>query len=252
MIAFLAQAQSAFAALVVSFPGWDLGLAMPGGDYHQDPADAQRHAQSSGIAYSLAAFGWVCWMPPHAGLVWLGVLLIVCYVSDRKRYHGRCTWEGWLTMRFRLTVFCQSVLLPVSGSDLSPRAFSPPRFTHCHIHMIQHRIEGRRRTRASLSGHLRWRNPRRFTRVAAGLDSGQLRCEFARHLSPLRASQQGRDCEVTAVDKCTWDIRCEGRAPLTVQYEVYAFDTLGTGPFTGRSPRVLQWHQRLSKSRWAR
>ena len=38
-------------------------------------------------------------MPPMRGLVWLGVLLIVCYVSDRKRYH-ELHMEGWLTMRF--------------------------------------------------------------------------------------------------------------------------------------------------------
>lgn len=103
VIVFLAQALAAYGALIVSFLGGTLwGLAMPGGDYHQDPADAQRHAQWTGISYSLAAWVGVL-MPPHAGLVWLGVLLIVCYVSDRKRFH-ELHMEGWLTMRFRLTV----------------------------------------------------------------------------------------------------------------------------------------------------
>lgn len=49
--------------------------------------------------------------------------------------------------------------------------------------------------------------------------------EFARHLSPLSATQQGRQCEITAIDKCTWDIASQGSSVLTVQYEVYAFDT---------------------------
>ncbi len=49
--------------------------------------------------------------------------------------------------------------------------------------------------------------------------------EFARHLSPLSASQQGRSRAVTPIDKCTWEVQCQGSATLTVQYEVYAFDT---------------------------
>ncbi len=49
--------------------------------------------------------------------------------------------------------------------------------------------------------------------------------EFARHLSPLSASQGGTPCAVTQVDKSTWDITTSGRGALTVRYEVYAFDT---------------------------
>ena len=48
--------------------------------------------------------------------------------------------------------------------------------------------------------------------------------EFARNLSPLSAEQGGQARAVTAVDKSTWDIATEGRAALTVRYEVYAFD----------------------------
>ena len=49
--------------------------------------------------------------------------------------------------------------------------------------------------------------------------------EFARHLSPLAATQGSQACTVIQIDKCTWDVQCQGRGALVVQYEVYAFDT---------------------------
>ena len=49
--------------------------------------------------------------------------------------------------------------------------------------------------------------------------------EFARHLSRLRAAQGGRKCRVEQIDKCSWQVHCAGTKPLTVVYEVYAFDT---------------------------
>lgn len=49
--------------------------------------------------------------------------------------------------------------------------------------------------------------------------------EFARHLSPITATQGQRACTVEMVDKATWDISCEGKGALTIRYEVYAFDT---------------------------
>ncbi|MDE2077988.1 MAG: M61 family metallopeptidase [Burkholderiales bacterium] len=49
--------------------------------------------------------------------------------------------------------------------------------------------------------------------------------EFARHLSPIQATQSGKPCRVTAVDKSSWDVECTGQAALTLWYEVYAFDT---------------------------
>ncbi|MGQ0596576.1 M61 family metallopeptidase [Aquabacterium sp.] len=49
--------------------------------------------------------------------------------------------------------------------------------------------------------------------------------EFARHLSPLTARQGTRAIRVTPLDKSTWELDTQGSAALTVQYEVYAFDT---------------------------
>jgi predicted metalloprotease with PDZ domain len=49
--------------------------------------------------------------------------------------------------------------------------------------------------------------------------------EFARHLSPITARQGTRTCQVTPLDKATWEVDTKGSAALTVQYEVYAFDT---------------------------
>jgi hypothetical protein len=100
---FVVLALSSYAALIISFLGgipWGLvmwrsasGLAL---------ADAHRRALWTGIAYMLAA--WVALlMPPHAGLVVMGALLITCYLTDRKRY-PELGVAGWLTLRFRLTV----------------------------------------------------------------------------------------------------------------------------------------------------
>ena len=49
--------------------------------------------------------------------------------------------------------------------------------------------------------------------------------EFARHLSPIKATQGGQPVTVTPLDKCTWRVENAGRGALTLRYEVYAFDT---------------------------
>ena len=49
--------------------------------------------------------------------------------------------------------------------------------------------------------------------------------EFARHLSPLRASQGTREVPLRQVDKARWVASCKGNASLKVSYSVYAFDT---------------------------
>lgn len=50
--------------------------------------------------------------------------------------------------------------------------------------------------------------------------------EFARHLSALNATQEGRPLPIEQIDKASWRVRCTaGDAPLVVSYRVYAFDT---------------------------
>jgi len=49
--------------------------------------------------------------------------------------------------------------------------------------------------------------------------------EFSRHLSRLQARQGTRDCRVEPLDKCHWQVACEGAQTLVISYEVYAFDT---------------------------
>ncbi|MDZ4396092.1 DUF3429 domain-containing protein [Hydrogenophaga sp.] len=41
-------------------------------------------------------------MPPYAGLAWLGLVLIVCYLVDRRLY-ARAGLGAWLKLRFRLS-----------------------------------------------------------------------------------------------------------------------------------------------------
>ena len=49
--------------------------------------------------------------------------------------------------------------------------------------------------------------------------------EFSRHLSRLQAAQ-GHQCRtVEQLDKCRWEVQCEGTRTLRLSYEVYAFDT---------------------------
>lgn len=96
---FLITAFTSYAALIVSFLG-----GMPWGLVMRDAGQTHERARRAlwvGITYSLLAWVAVC-MPPHAGLVVLGVLLIACYLNDRKLY-PLLGVSGWLQLRFRLT-----------------------------------------------------------------------------------------------------------------------------------------------------
>ena len=106
---YVAAGLSAYAAVIVSFLGgihWGLG-------FRAQPADPARFAW--GVVLSLAA--WVAvMMPPYAGLVVHGVMLVVCYLVDRKVYplHGAA---AWLTLRFRLSgVASLSCFVGAAGS----------------------------------------------------------------------------------------------------------------------------------------
>lgn len=94
--AFVVDALAKYAALVVAFLGavhWGLGLKQ-----------SVPSPSPFGWAVVPALLAWIgVLMPPYAGLVVLGVLLVVCYAVDRRAYraHGAA---AWLTLRFRATV----------------------------------------------------------------------------------------------------------------------------------------------------
>ncbi|HEX5356783.1 MAG TPA: peptidase M61 [Aquabacterium sp.] len=67
--------------------------------------------------------------------------------------------------------------------------------------------------------------PRQQLSLPVWIPGSYLVREFARHLSPLKAKQGTRDIAVTPLDKASWEVATTGSAALTVQYEVYAFDT---------------------------
>jgi predicted metalloprotease with PDZ domain len=85
---------------------------------------------------------------------------------------------------------------------------------------------------ADLHGHrfavtLRIQRPQRQQRVSlpVWIPGSYLVREFARHLSPITATQGRQPVAVVPLDKSTWEVACHDRASLTLQYEVYAFDT---------------------------
>lgn len=86
---------SAYAALIASFLGgihWGLAFR------HDEPPTAWL---GWGVVPSLVAWPALL-MPPHAGLVVQGVLLVACYLVDRRLYPQQGA-ARWLTLRFRLS-----------------------------------------------------------------------------------------------------------------------------------------------------
>ena len=97
LLPFVAVALSAYAAAIASFLGgihW--GIA-----WQQGP-DAPRIHIVWGVVPSLVAWVAVV-MPAYAGLPLLALLLVVCYLVDRKTWTS-AELRPWLTLRFRLTV----------------------------------------------------------------------------------------------------------------------------------------------------
>ena len=93
---YVASALSGYAAVVIAFIGgihWGFG-------FREDGAPPRLFIW--GVVPALVAWVAVV-MQPYAGLVLHGVMLIVCYLVDRKVYpeHGAARW---LTLRFRLSV----------------------------------------------------------------------------------------------------------------------------------------------------
>ncbi|MGS0755616.1 DUF3429 domain-containing protein [Roseateles sp. GG27B] len=107
--AFVMLALSSYAAIIISFLGgiyWGLALRLPG---------ATHQPFVWGVVPGLAAWVAVV-MPAYAGLVLHGVILVVCYLVDRKQYPVLGA-ANWLTLRFRLTVVAAlSCFLAAAGS----------------------------------------------------------------------------------------------------------------------------------------
>jgi len=94
--AHVAAALSAYAAVVIAFLGgvhWGFGFV------HAAPAP---RLFVWGVVPALVAFVAVL-MPPYAGLVIHGAMLVGCYLVDRNIYplHGA---GRWLVLRFRLSL----------------------------------------------------------------------------------------------------------------------------------------------------
>jgi len=107
--AFVTLSLSAYGAVVVSFLGgiqWGLGM-------RQHSASARPFIW--GVVPALLAWVAVV-MPAYAGLVVLGLMLVVCYLVDRRSYPA-LEASSWLMMRFRLSATAAlSCFLAAAGS----------------------------------------------------------------------------------------------------------------------------------------
>ena len=118
---YVVDALAKYAAVIVSFlGGMQWGLRMGSGTSRAGVTSALSTSGDTagylwGIAASLAAWIAVV-MPPYAGLVVQGVLLIACYGFDRRSY-PLLGAAGWLTLRFRLTAIASlSCFIAAAGS----------------------------------------------------------------------------------------------------------------------------------------
>jgi hypothetical protein len=96
---WVALAMLSYAALIASFLGgihWGIGWR----------AGSSESASGThfiwGVLPSLLAWPGLL-MPPHAGLVWMGMLLVLCHLVDRHLYR-RAGLTAWLGLRLQLTV----------------------------------------------------------------------------------------------------------------------------------------------------
>lgn len=96
---YVGLALAAYAAVIVSFLGgihWGLGML------GEPTTDSATTPYLWGIVPSLVAWVAVV-MPAYAGLVIEGLMLVVCYLVDRRLYPAYGL-SAWLTLRFRLTL----------------------------------------------------------------------------------------------------------------------------------------------------
>jgi predicted ABC-type exoprotein transport system permease subunit len=93
----VAIALTSYAAVICAFLGgihWGIGLR------HNAPS--RKLHMVWGVVPSLVAWVGVM-MPAYAGLPLLAVLLLACYLVDRKTW-AEAGLRDWMTLRFRLTV----------------------------------------------------------------------------------------------------------------------------------------------------
>jgi hypothetical protein len=105
----VAIALSGYAATVVAFLGgihWGIGLR------HDSPQ--RRFHMAWGAMASVLAWITVI-MPAYAGLPLLALLLVGCYLVDRKTWPPAGLGE-WLTLRFRLTLIATLACLLGAGA----------------------------------------------------------------------------------------------------------------------------------------
>jgi hypothetical protein len=109
VLPYVSALLAGYAAVIVSFLGgvhWGFAFRQP------TPPNA---LVAWGVVPSLVAWVGVV-MPAYAGLVVLGLMLVACYLVDRRVYpvEGAATW---LTLRFRLTaVSALSCFIGAAGS----------------------------------------------------------------------------------------------------------------------------------------
>jgi hypothetical protein len=103
---YVALAMVAYAALIASFLGgihwgvvWLRHAGVPG--MAELPEQTARQHLVWGIVPTILAWPGVL-MPAYAALPWLGVLLVACYLVDRKLFPA-AGLDPWLTLRFRLS-----------------------------------------------------------------------------------------------------------------------------------------------------
>ena len=98
---WLTIALTSYAALIATFLG-GIHWGIAGGMKVDQPVGQRSFHLIWGIMPSLIA--WLSLiMPAYAGLPLIAVLLIACYLVDRKTY-PQAGWAAWLPMRLRLTV----------------------------------------------------------------------------------------------------------------------------------------------------
>lgn len=107
--AYVALALSTYAALILSFLGaihWGLAMRQPANN---------TTAWVWGVVPALVAWP-AAVMPPDAGLVIHGLMLLACYAVDRRLYPAQGV-SAWLTLRFRLSaVAALACFLGAAGS----------------------------------------------------------------------------------------------------------------------------------------